>query len=93
LSHVCLVGARGRRELQCYSPHQYRAGGVDDVILGGRERERGGRDESEGGREGGRGGREGREGRELLYECTICEEHVTLGEVQPCISVTLYQHM
>jgi len=61
LSHVCLIGARGRRELQRYSPHQYRAGGVDDVILGGR-------DESEGGREGGRGGREGRE---LLYECTI----------------------
>ena len=33
LSHVCLVGAHGRRELQCYSPHQYRVGGVDDMIL------------------------------------------------------------
>jgi len=33
LSHVCLVGARGRRELQHYSPHQYRTGGVDDMIL------------------------------------------------------------
>ena len=33
LSHICLIGARGRRELQRYSPHQYGAGGVDDVIL------------------------------------------------------------
>ena len=33
LSDVCLVGARGRRELQRNIPHQYGAGGVNDVIL------------------------------------------------------------
>lgn len=55
------------------------------MILGGREGERGGR----GGSERGRGGREGNYCMSALYG----EEHVTLGGVQPYISVTLYQHM
>ena len=33
LSDVCLIGARGRRELQRNIPHQYGTGGVNDVIL------------------------------------------------------------
>ena len=33
LSDVCLVGARGRRELQRNIPHQYGAGGVNNMIL------------------------------------------------------------
>ena len=44
LSHICLIGTRRRRELQRYSPHQYRVGGVDDMILGGG---RGGRERRE----------------------------------------------
>ena len=33
LSDVCLVGARGRRELQRNIPHQYGVGGVNNMIL------------------------------------------------------------
>lgn len=47
------------------------------------------REEGKGGEVGGRGGWGGNYCMSALHG----EEHVTLGGVQPCISVTLYQHM
>ena len=72
LSHVCLVGAHGRRELQRYSPHQYGAGGVDDMILLW-EGEKGGED---GRREGPEGGERGDGGFIITEEQERVQPHV-----------------
>ena len=65
LSHICLVGARGRRELQRYIPHQYGAVGVDDMILLW---------------EGEVGGRGGRERREFCTGDAEAHKHVNSGQ-------------